>query len=75
MSCVEIPKERLEPETLRRLIEEYVSREGTDYGGHVYSLDQKIAHVMQQLERGAAVIVFDTELESCNIITKEQLLQ
>lgn len=72
MSAVEIPKDRLEPETLRRIIEEYVSREGTDYGEHEYSLDQKIAHVMKQLDRGAVLIVFDSETESCNIITKEQ---
>ena len=73
MSAVEIPRDRLEPATLRRLIEEYVSREGTDYGEHVYDLDQKIAHVMKQLESGGAVIVFDSETESCNIITKEQM--
>ncbi len=72
MSAVEIPKDRLEPETLRRLIEEYVSREGTDYGEREYSFDQKIAHVEEQLDRGVAIIVFDPELESCNIITKEQ---
>jgi uncharacterized protein YheU (UPF0270 family) len=73
MSAVVIPKDRLDPSTLRRLIEEYVSREGTDYGDQVYSLEQKVAHVMQQLARGTALIVFDTENESCNIVQKEQM--
>ncbi len=71
-SFIEVPKERLDPATLRRLIEEYVSREGTDYGAE-YSMDQKISHVMQQLDTGRAVIVFDPESESVNIITKDQL--
>lgn len=73
MSAVEIPKERLEPETLRRLVEEFVSREGTDYGMREYSLEEKIGHVMKQLDRGDARIVFDPETESCNIITREAL--
>ncbi|MCP4445463.1 MAG: YheU family protein [Myxococcales bacterium] len=73
MAVVEIPKDRLEPETLRRLIEEYVSREGTDYGQRDYSLDQKIADVMKQIDGGEAVIVYDPDSESCNIVTREQL--
>ena len=73
MSFVEIPKDRLAPETLRRLLEEYVSREGTDYGEHTYDLEQKISNVMKQIDRGEALIVFDHESETCNIVTKEQL--
>ncbi len=69
---VVVPKERLPAETLRRLIEEFVSREGTDYGAE-YSLDQKISHVQKQLDSGAALIVFDPESESVNIVTKERL--
>lgn len=71
-SFVEIPKDRLDPETLRALLEEFVSREGTDYGMQEYSLEQKIAHVTRQIERGEALIVFDPESQTCNIITKEQ---
>jgi len=73
MSYVEIPRDRLDPQTLRSLLEEYVSREGTDYGEHTFDLDQKISHVMKQLENGEALIVFDPETESCNIVAKEQL--
>ncbi len=73
MSYVEIPTDRLNPETLRSLLEEYVSREGTDYGERTFDLDQKISHVMKQLEKGEALIVFDPDTESCNIVTKDQL--
>ena len=40
---LEIPVGRLDGETLRRLIEEFVTREGTDYGTREKSLDQKVA--------------------------------
>lgn len=73
MAILEIPKNRLDPDTLRRLLEEYVSREGTDYGEQEFSLDQKIAHVARQLDAGDALIVFDPESETCNIITKDQM--
>ena len=69
--AVEIQKDQLLPETLRSLVEEYVSREGTDYGERAFSLEEKVAHVMRQIDRGDALIVFDPESESCNIITKE----
>jgi uncharacterized protein YheU (UPF0270 family) len=73
MSFVEIPKDRLDPETLRRLLEEFVSREGTDYGEQTFDLEQKISHVTKQIEEGEALIVFDPDTETCNIVTKEQL--
>jgi len=70
MACVEIPRDQLDPETYRRLLEEFVSREGTDYGHSEFSLDQKIAKVSSQIDRGEAFIVFDPETESCNIVSK-----
>lgn len=65
---MEIPHQKLEPKILRAVIAEYVTREGTDYGDRIYSLDEKIAAVRAQLEDGRARIVFDTESETCNII-------
>ncbi|MDC0357187.1 YheU family protein [Oligoflexia bacterium] len=67
---MEIPYHELKPETLRSVIEEFVLREGTDYGRSEYSLDQKVDHVRGQLERGQVVVVYDTELETCNIVVK-----
>jgi uncharacterized protein YheU (UPF0270 family) len=60
----------LEPDTLRTLIEEFVTRDGTDYGAHEASLEQKIRQVQRQIERGEAAIVFDPETESCSILAK-----
>jgi uncharacterized protein YheU (UPF0270 family) len=65
-----IPHKSLQAETLRNVIEEFVLREGTDYGNAVYSLDQKVEQVYKQLERGDVVVVFDPETETCDIVTK-----
>jgi uncharacterized protein len=67
---MEIPPSTLSPDTLQSIIEEFVSREGTDYGDHEYSLDDKVADVRRLLGSGQAVIVFDAETESCNIVIR-----
>jgi hypothetical protein len=64
-----IPHAQLSPETLNGIIEEFVSREGTDYGDVSYSIEQKIAHVRKQLERGHVVVVFDEATESCDLVS------
>ena len=62
-----IPHEKLSPETLRSVVEEFVSREGTDYGPLEFSFEEKVASVLQQVRRGVAVVVFDPESETCSI--------
>jgi len=70
---VELDPDQLSPDALRGLVEEYVSREGTDYGHTDWSLEEKVNRVYQQLERGEARIVFDPELESASIISRSDL--
>ena len=62
-----VPHAELSPEALRGVVESFVLREGTDYGTYEYSLEQKVAHVMQQLERGEARILFDPVTSSIHI--------
>jgi uncharacterized protein YheU (UPF0270 family) len=70
---IEIPFHLLTDDALKGLIEEFVSREGTDYGQGEYTLDAKAASVRKQLESGRAVIVYDPATEGCNIVLKEEL--
>jgi uncharacterized protein YheU (UPF0270 family) len=65
---VELDPDQLSPGALRGLVEEYVTREGTDYGHSDWSLEEKVTQVFRQLERGEARIVFDLELESASIV-------
>jgi len=70
---VEVPVSRLSPEALLGLVDEFVSREGTDYGDVVHSLEEKRESVLRQIHRGLAVIVFDPASKTCDILTKEEL--
>ncbi len=69
----EIPPEQLSADVLRGLVEEFVTRDGTDYGAIERSVEDKIAHVMAQIERGEARIVFDPETETANIALTRDL--
>lgn len=66
---VVVPYTDLPPDLLHAVVEAYVLREGTDYGEKEYSLADKVAHVIAQLKRGDAQIVFDPESETVSIIT------
>ena len=65
---VEIPHRDLSEAALRGVVESFVLREGTDYGQRDYSLEEKIAAVMRQLDHGEATIVFDPETETVSIV-------
>jgi uncharacterized protein len=69
---VEIPHTELSPEALRGVLESFVLREGTDYGAREYSLDEKVAHVLRQLERREARIMFDPGTESVTLVMKDR---
>ena len=62
-----IPFQELAIETLTAIIEEFISREGTDYGVHETSLEKKVQQVMNQLQRGEIVVTFDQESQSCDL--------
>ena len=73
MTLVRVRPDALSPTALRGLVEELVSREGTDYGHGEHTFDDKCAQVMRQLESGEAVVVFDTVLASANIALARDL--
>ncbi len=70
---VEIPLERLSAAALRGLIEEFVSREGTDYGHLTPTLEEKVAQVLEQVRRGEAAILFDPETETTTLVLRRDL--
>jgi uncharacterized protein YheU (UPF0270 family) len=63
-----IPYKELSSDILTAVIEDFVSREGTDYGEQESSFTTKVAQVMKQLEAGDAVVTFDAESETCSIV-------
>jgi uncharacterized protein YheU (UPF0270 family) len=65
---IEVPAADLSREALRALVEEFVTRDGTDYGAVERSLEQKVAAVLSQIARGEVRIVFDPESETTTLV-------
>ena len=65
-----IPWQDLAPETLDNLIESFVLREGTDYGEHERSLEQKVSDVKRQLKSGDVMLVWSELHETVNIMPR-----
>jgi len=66
--AIEVPYAALQPATLRAVIEEFVTRDTTDYGERARALEEKVEDVMRQLRRGEAQVVFDPETGTVNIV-------
>lgn len=69
---IEIPSERLSRDILGAVIEEYILREGTDYGVQEASLESKIKQVHRQIIQGDVLISFDPVTENCTLLTRNQ---
>lgn len=65
---VDVPYERLDPETLRNLIQEFVTRDGADWAEAGGTLEEKVGQVMQQLRSRKVKIVFELNSETANIV-------
>ena len=70
---VEVPYDQLAPETLRKVIEDLVTRDGTDYGEVEKTLEQKTQALIRQLEGGAAKLVVDLATQSIGLLTTQEL--
>jgi len=64
-----IPYDQLEPDTLPRLIEDFVSRDGTDNGDDTPQ-ETRVLRVRHALSKGQAVIFFDLESQQCQLMPK-----
>ena len=63
-----IPFRQLSPEALAGVIEEFVTRDGTEFSESA----DKAAAVRSALERGELVLVFDPQSESCNLLSPDE---
>lgn len=59
-----IPHRRLSPAALRAVVEEFVTRDGTDHSG----MSRRIEFVLLQLGAGGVELHFDEETGTCNIL-------
>jgi uncharacterized protein len=70
-----IPFEKLSKEALSGVIEEFVTRDGTDYGLVEIDLEQKIERVLRQLKKGDVFIVYDETSMTTNIVLKDEIIK
>lgn len=68
---IEIPVASLSDDALQGLVEEFVSRDGTDYGDYEVALETKVQQVLTALKTGAALIYFDEQLATTHIVSSE----
>lgn len=66
-----IPWQALPQATLMRLLEEFITREGTDYGLQEYTLAEKVEQIMCDIKSGNCVIVFDQDTESTTLMLQQ----
>jgi uncharacterized protein YheU (UPF0270 family) len=69
---VEVPPQRLQADVLQALLEEYASRDGTDYGERELSLEQKVDSLRTQMQRRELLIVFDAVSEQWDLLSAER---
>lgn len=67
-----IPPDLLEAATLNRLMEDFVTRDGTDNGDDT-PLERRVLRVRRALDKGEAVIVFDPLSEQCRLMLRQEV--
>ncbi len=67
-----IPHKELAPATLQAILEEFITREGTDYGSQEITLERKVSQVLKGIEAGDYLIIFDQSSQGVHLITKQQ---
>jgi uncharacterized protein YheU (UPF0270 family) len=67
-NIIDVPYEQIDPQTLRRMIEEFVTADWSDFGSEHAELEGKIDQVLKQLKEKRAKVVFNLESKSANIV-------
>ena len=65
---IEVPYQRIDPGTLRKMIQEFVTRDGADWGDAGGTLEDKVEQVLRQLRNGKVKVVVDLRSQTANII-------
>jgi uncharacterized protein YheU (UPF0270 family) len=68
---VEVPPGRVEQDVLHALLEEFASRDGTDYGESERSLEAKVVELRTQLRAGVLCLVYDTVSEEWDLVPRD----
>ena len=70
-----IPYRELSDEVLQALLEDLVTRDGTDYGEVEMSMQDKTDILLARLRKGELFISYNPKLESCGLVTKDEVMR
>ena len=68
-----VPYTKLSEEALNGLIEEFVTRDGTDTGYTKNTLEQNVGMVKRQLKQGDVIVAYDEKTQTANLVAKDEL--
>ena len=68
---VEVPLERVPTESLQALLEEYASRDGTDYGERETPLEIRVTQLLDQLRLRELRLLYSVPEESWDLVDRE----
>ena len=69
---IKVPPQRLEVKVLQALLEEYVNREGTDYGERELTQEEKVQRLQHQLDDSDLQILYDLDSEQWDLVPAAQ---
>ena len=69
---VEVPLERLDEQILRALLEEFSSRDGTDYGNRETTLEERVGQLSHRLKISELAILYDADSEQWDLVDRER---
>lgn len=70
---IQVPVDRLAHDLLGAMLEEFASRDGTDYGLRECSLEEKVQDLKRQLESGDLAVVCDLDSEQWDLCSPQRL--
>lgn len=67
-----VPFQRLETDVLQALLEDYSTRDGTDYGERELTTQEKVERLQRQLSAGDLQILYDADSEQWDLVPEAQ---
>ena len=68
---IEVPTSQLAEQTLLALLEEFASRDGTDYGVNELTLDEKVGRLREQLKTSRIMLMYDSDSEQWDLVKRD----
>ncbi len=67
-----VPPQRVPLDTLGALLEEYASRDGTDYGEQETPLERRVEQLRSELSAGRLQLLFDISSEQWDLLPADE---